>query len=74
MTLVDILKNPPVRDQSGCGVCKWLDSIPLEEQIAIREALSDPRWKTRDLADILRAERGLPVKENQLGVHRRGGH
>lgn len=74
MTLVDILKNPPARENSGCGVCKWLVSLPSEEQIAIRNALADQRWKTRDLADLLHAERGLPVKENQLGVHRRGGH
>ena len=73
MTISDIrnLDVPAPSKGPSCTVCLLLEELPEDEAQALRDLLSDSRWRYTALAEALRTE-GHDVAAYVLSRHGRG--
>ena len=73
MSINNALKmGPPPRKGPICTIAVALSSLDKAEADALREMLTDPRWGSPYIAELL-SSNGHPIANYTVNNHRRGG-
>lgn len=73
MALSQLAQQTPgkVTPGPGCTVCQLETELPADEATALRQMLTDPRWRYSALAEALHGE-GYDIAQQTIARHVRG--